>query len=53
MFFPDNLLSDPRSGDMQLVLLSVEKICIKIREWSKTFKIKYVEYSEVPRFEDV
>jgi hypothetical protein len=38
-----------------LLFLSVimEKICIKIREWSKTFKIKYVEYSEVPNLEDV
>jgi hypothetical protein len=31
----------------------MEKTCIKIKEWSKTFNIRYVEYSEVPKLEDV
>ena len=31
----------------------MEKICVKIREWSKTFKFRYVEYSQVPKLEDV
>jgi hypothetical protein len=31
----------------------IEKIFINIKEWSKTFKFRYVEYSEVPKLEDV